>query len=506
MRAALLALLAWLAVCATASAQADPAAPDPVTPMARIRVGVSRLGSAAVLPVNVQARGEDGTVFVDLVLPGHGSDTEAAHDEIELETPLLPLNIAVFTDQGEQASVPFTPSRIDEYQSVAIAIGTPAPLPEPEPERFEPPIEPQEMDTCDPYAPDEPVLPFLRVGLDLLLGTQWNEPAVDHGAVGLAIGLDVPIVEPLLIGARASYVTGGDEGVDGDGDFEDDVDSDNLHSLIATAGPRLRLGSNDHYWGLAALEIAVGAGAIASLGGGGSPGPALEGGIRLLRGPTHLGIAVTKGLGDAADFATVMVAAGIDIGGVPEPSFVPNGCNEAPEPGGPPTPFGFRAELVLLSAALHERGGVGPPGLAFVGTLPLTTWLDLVARTDAAYYPGYPGDGLVSYAGVLGLRVQPIPRAARAFFFGVASGYAVSFGTQPRAFEDGPVVDIDASYELNEPNDQGGFYAGVRARFGVIDANEDLRALFVTLGVELYAASLGAGSAASLGVGSAAPP
>ena len=261
--------------------------------------------------------------------------------------------------------------------------------------------------------------------------------------------------------------------------MEDD-DADNVHALLLTGGPRLRLGENDYRDGLLAFELDLGAGAVAMLTGDASSGALVEGGIRILRGPAHLGLRFEQGLGAASEYRALLAGAGFDFSGMPEENFVSDGCSDPPPRDDARFLHSFRGELLVGSFAFNERGGYGPPGIALQFAIPIVWTLQVALRTDAVYYPGYPGDGVVQYGFSGGFRVQPFEEGRR-LFLSVLGGYSVSLGTMPAAFDDGPFVDAGASYELTDRSFDEGIYAGLRTRFGLTRDNENLRVLFLTL-------------------------
>ncbi len=384
-----------------------------------------------------------------------------------------------------------TPTAAWVSASCLLAISVPvAAQPSEDADEFGPIEEPSDYvtdhpGTCDPYvARDGRVWPGFRLGLSMLLGAQWSEEPVDHVAVGAALSADHVFSDALLGGVRLAYLTGGDAGTDADGDFEDDDDTRNLHLLLASAGPRLRLGDNHYRRGLTALEIDVGAGAVIDASGVGPSGALAEAGVRLLRGPSHLGLRFAQGVGATSRFRALVAEAGFRVGGLPEPSWVSNGCNDPP----PEREGGFahalRGELVVASYAMSERGGVGPPGVALELSLPVVSGLRLALRADAIYYPGHPGDGVMQYGASGGLAFRAVPAGERRLVVSALGGYAVSLGTEPPPFESGPFVDAGVSYELTDGSFPEGVYAGLRTRWGLTEDNERLRTVYATLALD----------------------
>ncbi len=339
---------------------------------------------------------------------------------------------------------------------------------------------------CDPVAGPEPsALSALRIEAEMLVGAQWNQPPVDHAAIGAALSADWRLADALLLGVRSAWLTGGDAGIDTDGDGEDDEDSDNPHLMLLSAGPTLRLGNNSYRHGVTALEFDVRGGAGLALNGVSASGLLLDSGVRLTRGPTHLGLRFAHGLGELSDFRALLFAAGFGGGGQMDRDFISNGCNDPPaDASSKGFVHGLRGELLLASIVFADGGTLGPPGFALQFSVPVLSGLSPAIRGDVVYYPRASGDGVVQFGGSAGVKLRILSRPSHRLFVTSLMGYSVSLGTQPPLFGDGPFVDFGGVYELTDGHYEEGIYAGLRFRIGLREQNEALRALFVTLALD----------------------
>ena len=336
--------------------------------------------------------------------------------------------------------------------------------------------------TCrPPYHTSGAALSF---GMDLSMGVTDVDVPVHGMSVGIGVHGEGWLTRAFGLGLRYEYLTTGDAGRDADGDQVDDDDTTNINLHLLSAGPRLRLFTDEtyrEYWGLEA-----GAGYVIDHDGLSSNGPFLrlavarelgalsDGGADLRVG---LRLSAMQGVGSASGFRAVLLDFMWGFGlGVPEPLDL-----DEPEHG-PGFGYTFGVDIAMATGYLGATSGSFNLGEGFglvYGLRPFH-WLEPRLRASIDYQARPDADGVTTIAGTAGLRID-LERWAPVFLEAMG-GYAVTYGTELRPYDDGPVVDIAAGAHFTLC--AFGMDFGLRYRHGLADDNEELRSLtfFVGLG------------------------
>ena len=331
--------------------------------------------------------------------------------------------------------------------------------------------------------------PFLttRIGIDASLGAWDRDVGVDHAAAGFGIPIDLRIVGPLWLGARAQYTVGGDGGRDADGDGFDDDNTQNPKVFVFAGGPRLVLDTEPAR--REAWRFGLSAGVLVPLNGGES-GPVIEAAVERQWGslrvdheegpPTHgtgtdfsLGVRAQQGLADASDYRSLMLTATYAT-----EMFVELPSGEAPPRSRPDVEHTSSMDL-LVGTGFGAGGLAQGVGLAF--GLPLTRVLEPRLRTDAVFFTGTDAhEGAFVYSALVGLRLSRwyLP------WIELLAGYGHAFGTQPTAVASGLLAEVAMGGQF--PNALGcgyGITIGQRVRFGFEEGDRRLVALLFAIGV-----------------------
>ena len=337
---------------------------------------------------------------------------------------------------------------------------------------------PGEPYTCRPAWPD--VFSHWSIAFGLSFGAVSSEAPLLGPGVMVDGAIDFWPTRSLGLGARYGYLVSGDAGLDEDGDGADDADSPNLGMHLVGAGPRLRLYTDEtarQMWSLSldggwAIDKAalvddgpfVRATIAREVGGVDSTAADLRG---------RIGLTYVQGLGQAADLRALMLELGFGIGwGIPEPLDLDEHWSPAPFL----HTFGF--EMAFLSLHLAQDRELLTFGylFGFHFGVQVAEWLEPRARIGMQYQPIPDGaDGMTLFTGSAGAQLRLSSTSSP--YLELMGGYGFAYGTEPRAYDDGPFVDVTAGWQVGGCN--AGFDFGIRYRRGVGTDNADLHALFL---------------------------
>jgi hypothetical protein len=127
------------------------------------------------------------------------------------------------------------------------------------------------------------------------------------------------------------------------------------------------------------------------------------------------------------------------------------------------------------------------PGFGLEGAYHLHDHFDFLVRGDVLTFPNGDDDRVLQQTLLAGARFDMMPykeySARTGPLFTLMTGYAFGAYTRPSSAGSGPVLDAAIGLGLQETD--GGAWVRLHGRFGLVPANSDLRAVFLSVGLEL---------------------
>jgi hypothetical protein len=325
--------------------------------------------------------------------------------------------------------------------------------------------------TCDPYVIE---IRSPKIGYGVELATGWQDSALpnEHRAWGFGLEVQRRLTNRFALVAHAMRTTGRDAGIDLDGNGRDDDGTGAVSRLIAVGGPSLRFALLQKRW-FAQLDLLAGYTVMTSPG---SEDGAI-GGVDLsyrLAG-IQIGVRALQGIGDARDTQLVVAHVGIETGAAPQASYG-GGCSWVEREDKSRTGYGL--DIALSGFGLGTGIGYMPPSIGFEAVYPRDLRIAPLARADLLVFLHGNKDHVVEHSLLAGARVD-----LHGPFFDVLAGYGWAAVTRPSSADSGPVADIAIGYAVFDSNVVSRLR--LHGRFGLAHDNEDLRAIFASIGFDL---------------------
>ncbi|MEM9189165.1 MAG: hypothetical protein AAGF12_08320 [Myxococcota bacterium] len=329
--------------------------------------------------------------------------------------------------------------------------------------------------------------PYVLVDFALLAGWATAEIPLAHSLGGLRAELGVGLNRNLSLHASYSYLYAGDAGFDGDNSLTDDEDTRNLTLHMPGIGVTGRF-YTDETTRRAWTFSASGGYALGPLADGPFGRLSVSREIGLLVGTgdlrAELGGSFTMGFGELEGFYALTADIGFGFG---VNAREPHDLDEpAPDPS---FDHMFTTEVrVGLPFSLSDSPRLRQTfGFGFGLGIPLTKWL--VARSEVGMSwidgldrdgPEDAVDGLFTFDGLAGLRVQPWGLISG--YLEVLGGYAAPVGTEPLPIDHGPILDVGIGMLAGGCG--AGGRIGLRYRQGLIDQNSEYRHVVLSAAFE----------------------
>jgi len=347
--------------------------------------------------------------------------------------------------------------------------------------------------TCDPYVR---TVRGLDWGFGGEVGSGWQDSGFPNMHRAWTFGFEARRRITSRIGAIARFDrwAGRDAGVDVDGNGRDDVGTGDVTHVAAMAGGSFILhgGYRNGMWRYLELDVLAGYTAMTSPGdeNGFLAGLDLSyqlAGVRFgLRWLQGLWFDTTSILGDSRDVQAVVGHVGVSIGATPTQHFG-GGCDFVVQKE-PKSRLALGFDIPL--SGYGTQIGYSPPfaGVGIEGAWFLHKNFMALARGDMLAFLNGEDDHVLHHALMAGGRIDLSPLTnsygeRRGFFVSLLAGYAWAAVTRPSDAGSGPVADASVGYLYQEYD--GMMFARLHARVGLVPENQDLRALFLSAGVEL---------------------
>ncbi|MGE3544191.1 MAG: hypothetical protein AB7L28_09665 [Kofleriaceae bacterium] len=281
---------------------------------------------------------------------------------------------------------------------------------------------------------------------------------------------------------RADHVRGRDAIEDANRDGVDDVATGSVRRTSAATGLSWIVWDSR---GQARpfVQIDLGAGYLRA--GNDEDGPiAMVDGTYAL-GPVRLGVRVQQGFLDATDAVTVVGHAGFGHGATPQYQYG-GGCPgfEHNDRG---RPFAIALDLPILGHGLSSNLRWSVPGFGITAALHAWPRIDPMIRGDLIGFPNGSRDRMLHQSLLAGARLD-LSRSASAgartgIFVVLLGGY--THATGPNLGDLGSGAIVDSAIGWGPQGSDGAAWLAVHGRLGLGPDNRDMRALFLSAGLEL---------------------
>ena len=352
------------------------------------------------------------------------------------------------------------------------------PQPSP-PERYDP----TDPGTCDPYVRTirEPRSAF---GAELSMGGQSSGYPVEGRAWGFGFEARRRFSRWFGVVGRVDRTMGRDAGRDTDGDGHDDLATGAVRRLYLLAGPSITL-TAAHYEDIVRWwQIDLLAGQAWTTSQDGEDGVVTGADLSFQLAVARLGVRALQGLGDAREVRALLVHLGIVVGGGPSFQYGA-GCGRDHKPDGPAWAVGL--DIPLGGYNIGGAPGYLAPGFGVEGAYHLHPHGDFLVRGDVLTFPNGDGDRVLHQTLLAGGRIDLMQATNGAIrkgpFVTLLTGYAFGAFTRLSNAGSGPV--LDAGIGLGSQASDGGAWLRLHGRFGLTPAISDLRAVFLSVGLEV---------------------
>lgn len=336
---------------------------------------------------------------------------------------------------------------------------------------------------CDPYVR---TIRSPRTGAGGELATGWQDSAFpsDHRAWSIGLELRRRLSNRFGIVGRVDRSTGRDAGLDVDGDGRDDAATGPITRVSALAGPSVIL-STAHAERVARyVELDVIAGYARTASQSGEDGLVVGADLSYQLAAVRLGLRALQGTtGDTREARTVLAHFGVVVGAGPNLGYGAGcGRTESTSSG-----WALAFDLPLSGYALGTGLGYLAPGFALEGVYRAHAHFQAVVRGDLLVFPNGDADRVLHQTLLAGARFDLTPisdsSVRNGASFVVLAGYALAAATEPTRAGSGPVLDVALGY--GSQGDDGAGFVRLHGRFGMTPDTADLRAVFLSAGLEL---------------------
>ena len=325
--------------------------------------------------------------------------------------------------------------------------------------------------------------PAVGLGLEWGDGRQHDRAPVDRRAWSFGFEGRARVGDRFGFVARVDRLTGRDAAEDRNGDGRDDAATGPVSRVSVLAGPTMLFGVR-HADATRFAQIDLLGGYLWTLSQPGENGPAAGVDLSYSLEVARIGARVTQGFGDAHSSRAVLVHVGLVVGAGPSFSYgVGCGRDEKDE-----SKLALALDLPLFGFGLSSALEYSTPGFGVEAAYHLGHQFDALARADLLVYPNGDRDRTLYHSVMFGSRLDLLRRSTNSstrtgIFTTLAAGYAFATTTEPTTAGSGPIA--EASVGWGGEGSDGMAYLRLHGRFGVSPGNADLRAVFLSAGVEL---------------------
>lgn len=332
--------------------------------------------------------------------------------------------------------------------------------------------------TCDPTV-GHVRSPKIGVGVEYATGWQDSVRAVDGRVWSLGIEARARLRDSIGFIARVDRSTGRDEARDEDGDGRDDVETGRVLRWTMMGGLSLRFHTlrdreAPQYWQVDSL--------VGWSRAGDQSGLLVGYDISYQLVVARLGVRMLVGFGDASEERAALLHTGFMFGAGPQ-YYYGAGCSHV-EQAAPSSRAAIALDIPLSGWAQH--GGYITPGFGLEGALHLHSRFDALLRADLLVMPNGDGDRSLHQSVLAGGRLDRSSDShgtRTGLFTTLAAGYDFVAAPSSSTIRSGPIVDVSLGWGAQASDGAG--YVRVHGRFGVTPNNQDLRAVFLSAGLEL---------------------
>jgi hypothetical protein len=348
------------------------------------------------------------------------------------------------------------------------------------------PVDPTDPGTCDPYVVHRPQ-PQGAFGGELSAGGQSSGYPVEGRVWGFGFEARRRFSRRLGIVGRFDWTRGRDAGRDRDGDGHDDVATGRITREWLLAGPSITLTSAYYDDVVRWWQIDLLGGYAWTSSQDGEDGVAAGADLSFQLAVARLGLRALHGVGDASEVRALLLHLGIVVGGGPSYTYG-GGCGRD-SAGDLGTRWAVALDVPLSGYNLGGGPGYLAPGIALEGAYHMHRHAAALVRGDLLTFPNGDGDRVLYQTLLAGGRFDLTTRGSsssslrRGAIFTLLAGYAFGAYTRPSDAGSGPVLDVAIGGGTQA--DDGAAWLRLHGRFGLTPANSDLRAIFLSIGLEL---------------------
>lgn len=282
---------------------------------------------------------------------------------------------------------------------------------------------------------------------------------------------------------RVDRSTGRDAAVDQNGDGRDDVGTGPVTRVSVLGGPSLlfaiRHGDAKRY---AQLDLL--GGYLWTISQSGENGPLAGADLSYSLEVVRVGLRATQGFGDAKEARAALAHVGFVVGAGPSYSYAV-GCGREEKDD---SVVALALDIPLFGYGLSSALDYSVPGFGLETALHASKHFDVLGRADLLVFPNGDRDRAAYESVLSGIRLDLLERENGAntrtgFFAALMAGYSWAATVDPTTAGSGPIA--DASVGWGGEGDDGMAYLRLHGRFGLTPDNVDMRAVFLSAGVEL---------------------
>ncbi|HUS28287.1 MAG TPA: hypothetical protein VMZ53_07255 [Kofleriaceae bacterium] len=345
------------------------------------------------------------------------------------------------------------------------------------------PVDPPGLPTCDPVA-DKTKSSKAAIGFEWATGWQDDASPTDHRAWSLGFEARTRLNKRAGLVGRVDRSTGRDKANDADRDGRDDFGTGPVTRVLVLAGPSYAFAVAHDKDIVRYLQLDLLGGYQWTLSKEDEDGFAAGADLSYTLAVARVGMRFTQGFGDAEDARAVLAHVGFVVGGAP-PVDYGSGCDR---PSRTPTKLALALDIPLFGYGMSDQLDYIVPGFGVEALYHFTPSFDGFVHGDIIDAPNGGRDRAVYQTLLAGARLDLASRDGEhgtktGVFSTLSAGYTWAATTDSSTAGSGPVA--EAAIAWGGQGDDGGAYLKLHARFGLVPDNYDMRALFLSGGVEL---------------------
>jgi hypothetical protein len=346
------------------------------------------------------------------------------------------------------------------------------------------PYDPPGLPSCDPIA-NKTKSPARGIGFEWATGWQDDASPTDHRAWSLGFEARTRLPKRAGLVARLDRSTGRDKAIDADRDGRDDLGTGPVTRVSVMAGPSYAFAVAHDRDVVRFLQLDLLGGYQWTLSQDSEDGFVAGADLSYTLAVARIGMRYTQGFGDAQESRAVLAHVGFLVGSAPSYEYG-SSCNR---PSRTPTKIALALDIPLFGYGVSSKLDYIVPGFGIEGLYHVHTFFDAFVRGDILDSPGSGRDRSIYQTLLAGGRIDLTGGKREGggtrtgMFTTLGAGYAWAATTEPTTAGQGPVV--DASIGWGGQGDDGAAYLRVHGRFGLLPDNQDMRAIFLSGGLEL---------------------